>query len=302
MDKAALEQLTRERADDKISAIQLSAFALGLPNNVSTMATEPPGGIRLAVCSAEAADVQEVVIRVQGALCSAQLPPIRAGSMLPDKGDARFMKQTVRLTGFGCEEFKKSVDAIASIAIMMGENVERGDLESWTPVRFRNWQALDIGNRYFVYQHIEGDAVAIPMPASVDPDGVLASIAGEKWVYTEENEVSYFRMRINGDGKAKYTTSIPSEFKVGDLVEAQFSVLAVRRRGKENIYSLKLVLRALTLLDDTHGKTARAKRMHQAVRFTNVAQRGIKRTIGYMDDEEDDDGDVPTSKMTKLTV
>ena len=30
-------------------------------------------------------------------------------------------------------------------------------------------------------------------------------------------------------------------------------------------------------------------------------RRGIKRTVGYMDDEDDDSG-VPTAKMTRLTV
>lgn len=30
--------------------------------------------------------------------------------------------------------------------------------------------------------------------------------------------------------------------------------------------------------------------------------RGVKRTIGYIEEEGDDDNDVPTAKMTKLTV
>ena len=51
----------------------------------------------------------------------------------------------------------------------------------------------------------------------------------------------------------------PAEFKVGDLVEAQFSAIAVRRRNQKDVYSFKLVLRALTLLDDTYTKVSESR-------------------------------------------
>lgn len=85
----------------------------------------------------------------------------------------------------------------------MGEQLESGDIESWKPERFRTWKALDLGNRYFVRQNNEGDMVPLPFPTGVDPDGVLATLAGDQWVYTEENEVGYFRMYLNSEGKAK---------------------------------------------------------------------------------------------------
>ncbi|KAF7980410.1 hypothetical protein HWV62_38226 [Athelia sp. TMB] len=201
----------------------------------------------------------------------------------------------------------------------MGENLERGDIESWRPERYRSWQAVDIGNRYFLHQNNEGDAVPVPLPRNVDPDGILAKLAGDKWVHTEDNEVSYFGLLANVAGKSKYGPIDPSEFKMGDIVEVQFSAVGVRRRGREDVYNLRLVLRALTLLDATHGKVssfnkhytvltgtkaARANRMQQAVNSPQSPVRGIKRTVGYLDEDSEDEADssVPTAKMTKLTV
>lgn len=61
-------------------------------------------------------------------------------------------------------------------------------------------------------------------------------------------------MYANSNMHGRYTVNKPSDFKIGDLVEAQFSALSVRRRGRDNVHSLKLILRAVTLLDDGHTK------------------------------------------------
>lgn len=42
--------------------------------------------------------------------------------------------------------------------------------------------------------------------------------------------------------------------------------------------------------------------MQQAAQTPTTPARVMKCTVGYMDDEEEGDGDVPTSKMKKLIV
>lgn len=113
------------------------------------------------------------------------------------------MKQSIRLTGLGSDQFKSAIDGLANIAIFMGEKLEQGDIESWTPARFRCWQALEVANRYFVHQNSEGDMVSVPLSTDIDPNGVLATLAGDEWVHTEDNIVSYFRLIINSEGKSK---------------------------------------------------------------------------------------------------
>ncbi|KAF7971997.1 hypothetical protein HWV62_19275 [Athelia sp. TMB] len=191
---------------------------------------------------------------------------------------------------------------IARIASLMGDNIEKGDIETWKPQRYRTWQALDLENRFFVRQNSEGDAEGIKIPSNIDPDGILSALAGDQWVYTDENQVSYYRMTLGPDGKERYTSNNPSEFKIGDIVEAQLSTLAVKRRGPGNNYSFKMVLRALTLLDGSHSKAARTLRMQEGTQHKPNAGRGIKRTVGYLEAEDDLDNSVPTAKMTKLTV
>ncbi|KAF7983523.1 hypothetical protein HWV62_21072 [Athelia sp. TMB] len=201
-------------------------FRQAVPSDITTLMTVAPAGMRLAEATSGASGDTEVVLRIQGALCYAQLPPIRRNMTLPDNGDIRFMKQTVRLTGLGSTEFTDAIQDIANIVIFMGESLEHADIETWKPERFRNWQAIELTNRYFTHQNNKGDMIAVPIAANVDPEGVLALLAGDKWVHTEDNEVSYFCEEVGAGGKQKYTVTNPSAFKVGDLVEAQFSALA----------------------------------------------------------------------------
>ncbi|KAF7972076.1 hypothetical protein HWV62_19153 [Athelia sp. TMB] len=269
---------------------------------VRTLTTISPSGTRLMEQADDVGGDIEAVLRVQGALCYTALPPIRSGNPLPDRGEARYMKQNVRLTGLGNDNFTSAIAGLANIAIFMGENMERGDIESWKTERFRTWQALDISNRFFVMQNGEGDMSSVPFADGVDPDGVLATMAGEKWVHTEDNQVQYFRLNSKSDGTLKYGPAKPADFKVGDLVEAQFSAVAVRRRNQNDVHSLKLVLRALTLLDDTYTKAARADRLRVNTTAPSTPSRGLKRNVGYLDEEIGDSADVPTSKMTKLCI
>ena len=113
------------------------------------------------------------------------------------------MKQCVRLTGLGTENFSNAILGLANIAIFMGETMEKGDIESWQCDRYRTWQALDMANRFFVMQNSEGDMASVPFVDGVDPEGVLVTIAGDKWVHTEENQVKYFRLNTQSDGTHK---------------------------------------------------------------------------------------------------
>ncbi|KAK0439289.1 uncharacterized protein EV420DRAFT_1486386 [Desarmillaria tabescens] len=72
------------------------------------------------------------------------------------------------------------------------------------------------------------------MSVDVDPDGILERLAGNNFlVHTEDNEVSYFRGVIEG-GKKKYVKAKPHMFKIGDVVEAQYSVIFTKCQGGSN--------------------------------------------------------------------
>ena len=51
----------------------------------------------------------------------------------------------------------------------------------------------------------------------------------------------------------------------------------------------------------TSYQAARATRMHHSAKEPISPRRGLKRTVGYMA-EDDEDNSVPTAKMKRLTV
>ena len=112
------------------------------------------------------------------------------------------------MTGLGTDQFANAIEGIANIAAFMGENLERGDIESWKADRFRTWHAMELGNRYFVLQNSKGDMTTTPFEEGVDPEGKLAQMAGDKWVHTEDNKVQYFRLGAKDDGKPRSVTRL----------------------------------------------------------------------------------------------
>ena len=111
------------------------------------------------------------------------------------------MKQCVRVTGFGNADFQRAVNGAAQLAVFMRENIDPVSVDDWAPVRFQSWPALEFSNRYFVHQNVEGDMIPVEFGPNVDNEGVLAKIAGEEWVHTDENRVSYLQRIETEDGK-----------------------------------------------------------------------------------------------------
>lgn len=144
---------------------------------------------------------------------------------IPSDGNPRFMKQSVRITGFGSEHFERAVSSAANIGVFMQESIDIDLVDKWSPVRFQTWSALEFTNRYFVHQNIEGDMIPVEFGDRVDADGLLAQISGDKWVHTEENVVSYFQRVSKADGNmecvlfrlSRMTGAQPNDIQVPDL-------------------------------------------------------------------------------------
>ncbi|KAF7981386.1 hypothetical protein HWV62_33875 [Athelia sp. TMB] len=338
----ALAGIFQERAEGNASTLQLANYqkvsqlaqamypihsehgAQSADNGLGVVRTTAPASTRLALFSEGGTVLNEVVLRVQGILCHQQLPPLKHIQM-PSDGNPRFMKQCIRITGFGDGEFERAVNGAAQLAIFMQENIDPGSVDSWSPDRFQTWSALEFTNRYFVRQNIEGDMIAVEFGRNVDNEGLLTKIAGTEWVHTEENRVRYFNRVKDEEGKLQYLERDPGAFKMGEIVEIQFSMLAFHRRGKDGRgqpqrHSIKLVLRALTLLDDSYVKVrvvyfektrltmyqdALSKRLKASTTIPptpSTPSRGLKRYVGYKEDSDEDDSRSPTKKMREMCI
>ncbi|KAJ7699035.1 hypothetical protein B0H17DRAFT_1129569 [Mycena rosella] len=87
----------------------------------------------------------------------------------------------------------------------------------------------------------------------VNPLGTLACHLGEHISHCLDNDIAYLCFK-----KEKYAIKDPVGFRVGNIVEMGFSLVAFRQpiRGEEDKQVCKLVLRTLTLLDDSIAKTS----------------------------------------------
>ncbi|PBK90859.1 hypothetical protein ARMGADRAFT_1032361 [Armillaria gallica] len=132
----------------------------------------------------------------------------------------------------------------------------------------------------------------------VDPRGVLVRLAGSNLIHTEENDVNYYRGLIEGSKKrqvdlihvnrleansfddGRYARAKMQMFRVGDIVEAQCSVVFVRYKG--NGAKMKLILRGMAMVNCDHAMNADRER-RRGTRFEMRAVSGgrMKMKVGF---------------------
>lgn len=87
------------------------------------------------------------------------------------------------------------------------------------------------------------------MPPSFDPVGILArkAEAGNVTIL-DENRLELFEM----DGEGETIEGNPDNFRPGDVVEAQVTLIAIKNRADK--YHMKIIARALLLVENVHRK------------------------------------------------
>lgn len=85
------------------------------------------------------------------------------------------------------------------IHTMFGRAFKEGLLEKWQAANFGTYTAFDTSNRYFSSRRYNSSATPIAFPESVDPKGILASLAGDELVHCEENQVHYYEFTAFDD-------------------------------------------------------------------------------------------------------
>ncbi|KAK0433368.1 hypothetical protein EV421DRAFT_1741671 [Armillaria borealis] len=270
---------------DKSGAnILVEARAAKDPNHLSRIEQDSTGmeGIQIdldedAQCwrlvQKGAGDKTEEMIFTTGAIGAMDLPPVlKETPSMKDK--VRFMSQVVTLTGLGSTRFKGSVEALKEIG-------RKGERE------FRQgYDAIELSNQYFRLRGKDYRGEDLTLSPDVDPNGILRRVAGDNMVHTEDNEVSYFRGMIE-NGKKRYVKVKPQMFRIGDIVEAQCSVVFVKCKGAG--IRMKVILRALVLVNCEYSMdTDRARRKSITIGASMTNSQKMKRKIGfeYSDDEE----------------
>lgn len=116
---------------------------------------------------------------------------------------ARYIKQSVTLTGLGSDVFDEMVSGIYDVAEFMGRQVLDGELKDWVPAHVDAHVAVQAGNRYFQWKDSPNAGKAVEFQPFVDPRGVLARMGGENFIHTEDNTVSYTDCHVVDGGRNK---------------------------------------------------------------------------------------------------
>ncbi|KAK0433745.1 uncharacterized protein EV420DRAFT_1283049, partial [Desarmillaria tabescens] len=201
----------------------------------------------------------------------------------------RFLSQSVQLVGLGSESFDDAMDAIRSMQVMGEREFRDGELEHWKPMSMKGLDAIELSNRYFRPRNTTNNEEGVPFPNDVDPVGILAKMAQRKWIHTEDNEVRYYRGVMDERGKkrqARYVSAKPQIFRVGDIVEAQCSVMFLRTN--EGMARMKMILRALALINSDNSTVSNG--IHN--------DDTMKRKIGFKEEEEDIDARAKKTNRT----
>ncbi|KAJ7695921.1 hypothetical protein B0H17DRAFT_865701, partial [Mycena rosella] len=159
--------------------------------------------------------------------------------------------QQVTITGLGGELFDKGLRNLQEINGMFDRYFLQDAMTKWTNAELDGHLVMNAGNRFFTSLDNEPGARHVSFGAGVDPLGVLQTVVGNRMVHAAENVVSYFKQT----NKYIYDTAFPGNFRVGDMVEVEVSVIAFKSRNK--MIKMHCNLRVLTLIDGIYSKVRR---------------------------------------------
>lgn len=109
-----------------------------------------------------------------------------------NKANARYLRQSVQLTGLGTSTFNDCISNILNIYAMLSREVPPNTLEAYKTEQYRNYSCLNIYNRYFTSRRDDPTGMSVDFGDDVDPRGILASLLTNGLFHGEDNKVLYF--------------------------------------------------------------------------------------------------------------
>jgi hypothetical protein len=104
-----------------------------------------------------------------------------------------YLRQAVTLTGLGVSGYELVLDGITAIHALFSRQFKEGALDAWQTDNFGEYTTITIANRYFTPRTQCPCITPVPFHATVDPQGYLANLTGDKLVHVQDNEVLYYK-------------------------------------------------------------------------------------------------------------
>ncbi|KIJ90497.1 hypothetical protein K443DRAFT_15184 [Laccaria amethystina LaAM-08-1] len=145
-----LEVAIDARTTNGPKVVQLAYFNTenGMSESCSVVEVEKPRCWKLTKTNVDDNSQEEIVLRVQGVICNASLPPVKRPFKIEPK-QRRHIKQSLTLTGLGSTKFSAMISNIYDIRHVFERSLPHDALEEWVPSYYENFEALDMANQYF---------------------------------------------------------------------------------------------------------------------------------------------------------
>ncbi|KAK7021316.1 hypothetical protein VNI00_017418 [Paramarasmius palmivorus] len=277
--RKALELWIKERSEAEHAKANVSKL-LEDSSSMQTMECGIPCAWRLVTPTSEP---EEIVFKMQGIIICSELPPFN--KHIGRKTNASVLRQGVTLTGLGLPEFDSAVSGIKIGDLMLKRNVPLQGLETLSCFgEFCGVPSVSISNRYFTSRRLAKGEKPVEIGSEIDPAQILRRSSSE-FVHIRENVVGYERAQGIDKKELKFQPVSPAIFRVGDIVEVQFTLMTIR--PARSLYKTVPVLRTITLLDDYFSKQVDVKAICDASSHRKPSTFAVKRRAGNWDETEE---------------
>ncbi|KAK0421506.1 hypothetical protein EV421DRAFT_1917347 [Armillaria borealis] len=122
--------------------------------------------------------------------------------------------------------------------------IQRLNPPEWQLVFNGNGQSETVSETVLV---VHGAVCGLNLPPLRARVKYLSEAAGDRYVYTDHNEIFYYERKTSESGKREFMDISSSKIQVGDIVEVHMTFIAMPvKDGKKKVAS---TLRSVTLLD-----------------------------------------------------
>ncbi|KAJ7663563.1 hypothetical protein B0H17DRAFT_1211574 [Mycena rosella] len=212
----------------------------------------------------------EAIVTVVGVLKSFYLPPVKKNSITSAR--VPYTRAYSEIVGYDSKHFAAAMENIKDLAYSLASKFPSDTVQHWVPVPGTAEFGPATGDscRYFTLGTDIAPETKISFEKYVDPSGMLSHHLGNKVAHCIDDDVAYLCVKND-----QYVKKDPAGFRVGDIVEMGFALVAFRQasRNEDDKQICKLVLRTLTFLDDLFVKAVfKACHINEA-KATSVASR-----------------------------
>ena len=104
------------------------------------------------------------------------------------------LQQGLSITGGGLPLFDTAVVGLQTIRLIFDQEMNSDRLTDYSSSTSNGYPSIDASNRYFTPKQDISNDDHLQYPKTVDPRGILGSIAGNDLVYAPENVVEYYKV------------------------------------------------------------------------------------------------------------